>query len=94
MKLTNIKILERKNLGDYQHRDVELSAVVGEDESDSDAVARVIRLVTWHVHAPERKAEYAKATATLADENANEAAKAKATRYIARYDEAKAEVEG
>lgn len=94
MKITNIKILERKNTGDYQFRELELTGVVGEDESDSDAIQRLSQFVSWHLNLPERIAEYNKQKKVLENEDADAKAKAHATLYIAKFEAAKAEVDG
>ncbi len=94
MKFTQIELKEVKSLGNYESRALTITAVIDEGENEAEAVNRLAKSVRWYLNKREAEIEYAKHTATLADENADEVAKAKATRYIARYDAAKAEVEG
>ena len=94
MKITNIRVTQRLNLGDFQHRELELNGVVDEDESDSAAINRITAKVVWHLHRPERELEYKKQSAILADKKSDEKALEHAKRYVARFDEAKAEIEG
>lgn len=94
MKITNIRVTERLSTGDYQHREVELNAIVGEDESGTDAISRLVRLAVWHVNLPDREIAYKKQSAILADKKSDEKALERAKRYVTRFDEAKAEIEG
>jgi len=93
MKITNIKVLERKNLGGFSHREIELSGVIDDGESESAAIKRLSQFVSWHLNLPERSAEYDRQKKILADESSDDKAKAKATLYIAKFEEAQAEVE-
>ena len=92
MKIGTIKIMERKNLGDYQHRECELTATIDEGENESEAIKRTAALVSWHLNLPERQREYQTQKALLTSEDAT--VKAKAEKYVAHFDKAKAEVEG
>ena len=93
MKFTQIELKEVKSLGNYESRALTITAVIDEGENEADAVNRLTRSVRWYLNKREAEIEYAKHVKILADENADEKAKASAARYIARYDEAKAEIE-
>ena len=46
MKIAQIKYGQKKNLGDYQSRDLEIVGIVEENESDADAFLFVVLSLT------------------------------------------------
>ena len=50
MKMTAIKLMERKNLGDYQHRELEIQATIEEGESEATALNRLAKQVRWYLN--------------------------------------------
>lgn len=85
MKLTSITITERKNLGDYQHREAVLTGLIEESESELDAIDRITKLTSWAVHYPERALEYEKQKGLL--NSTDEKVKDFATKYVAKFEE-------
>lgn len=94
MKITNIEFKEVKSLGNYESRALSIGAVLDEGESEADAINHLSAAVRWYVNKPEREIEYKKQSAILADKKSDEKALEHAKRYVARFDEAKAEIEG
>ena len=92
MKIGTIKILERKNLGDYQHRECELTATIDEGENESEAIKRTTALVSWHLNLPERQREYQTQKALLTSEDAT--VKAKAQAFCERFETLQQQLEG
>lgn len=89
-RINTITITERANLGDYQHRECVLNASIDETESEIAACIRAVQLASWTVHYPERLHEYNKQKALLTSED--DKIKAYAEKYVARFEEAEAEV--
>lgn len=92
MKIAQIKYGQKKNLGDYQSRDLEIVGIVEENESDADAINGIAAMVDYYLNKPERLAEYNKQKGLL--ESEDEKVKTCAERYVARFDAVKAEIEG
>lgn len=63
MKIGQISLLQRKNLGDYQHLEVSITAVVEDEETASTAIDKLRKLVKWHLNADEYEAKYKKLSA-------------------------------
>lgn len=92
MKIAQIKYGQKKNLGDYQSRDLEIVGIVEENESDADAINGIAAMVDYYLNKPERLAEYNKQKGLL--ESEDEKVKTYAERYVARFEAVKAEIEG
>lgn len=92
MKIAQIKYGQKKNLGDYQSRDLEIVGIVEENESDADAINGIAAMVDYYLNKPERLAEYNKQKALLTSED--EKIKSYAEKYVARFEAVKAEIEG
>lgn len=92
MKIAQIKYGQKKNLGDYQSRDLEIVGIVEENESDADAINGIAAMVDYYLNKPERQAEYNKQKALLTSED--EKIKSYAEKYVARFEAVKAEIEG
>ena len=101
MKITEIKIQRRKNLGSYEHLELGFTAAIDEGETPTEAIDRVKKLLDWEINREERDATRAKHVKWLAwYEEQNEEAKAaglaekgRIEKWLTRYDELKAEVE-
>ena len=92
MKIAQIKYGQKKNLGDYQSRDLEIVGIIDENESDADAINGIAAMVDYYLNKPERLAEYNKQKGLLTSED--EKVKTYAEKYVARFEEVKAEIEG
>lgn len=92
MKIAQIKYGQKKNLGDYQSRDVEIVGIVEENESDADAINGIAKLVDYWLNKPERLAEYNKQKALLTSED--EKVKGYAEKFVSRFEALQAEIEG
>ncbi len=92
MKIAQIKYGQKKNLGDYQSRDLEIVGIVEENESDADAINGIAKMVDYYLNKPERLAEYNKQKALLTSEN--DKIKSYAEKFVARFEELQAEIEG
>lgn len=91
-RVTTFTINERKNLGDYQHRECTLNIAVDETESEVAACVRGAKLASWAVNFPERETEYNKQKGLLTSED--EKVKTYAEKYVARFEALQQEVEG
>lgn len=94
MKITNIKISQKTNLGNYESLDFGAEAVISEDDSINDATTKLTDFVDWHAQKPIRDAKAREYRKILGAPNATEAAKAEATRWLTMYDERQARVAG
>jgi hypothetical protein len=92
MKIAQIKYGQKKNLGDYQSRDLEIVGIVEENESDADAINGIAKMVDYYLNKPERLAEYNKQKALLTSED--DKIKSYAEKFVARFEELQAEIEG
>jgi len=63
MKIGELKLLQRKNLGDYQHVELSVTAIVEDEETATTAIDKLRKLVKWHLNADEYEAKYAKLAA-------------------------------
>ena len=93
MRITELKLSERKNLGDYQHRELTITTVLDDNESESDAVNSLLRKVIWYVNKPEK----AKANAhnkAIVEANQDAEAVAKGQSAVERYEAQLKEIEG
>lgn len=90
-RITEIRITEKKNLGNYESREFGISAVIEETESANESVDKLRKFVNYHLHKPERDkqlAEYSKAIQTLpAEQSAGHKA------WIEKYQKFVAEME-
>jgi hypothetical protein len=93
MKITELKLSERKNLGDYQHRELTITTVLDDNESESDAVNSLLRKVIWYVNKPE-KAKTNAHNKAIVEANQDAEAVAKAKSAIERYEAQLKEIEG
>lgn len=96
MKIAQIKYGQKKNLGDYQSRDLEIVGIVEENESDADAINGIAKMVDWFLNKPEREVEYNKWVKALGmtkceldEKQINHAQK-----FVARFEALQAEIEG
>ena len=92
MRVTEIRFAQKKNLGDYQSREIELTACVEENDDASAAINRVSNTVDWHLNKPEREVEYLKQLKLVASDD--EKTRNYAQKYVERFEEARLEVEG
>ena len=90
--MKSIRILERRNLGDYSHREIEITESIEDTASIDDAVHTLNRKIHWHLAKPEREAEYAKQQKLLASDD--EKVKSYAERFVERYEAQLKEIEG
>lgn len=97
--MKTIRYMERANLGNFSHREIEITEGV-EDESIDATLNTLGRKVRWHLAKPEREADYAKHQLTIArgGDGATDEDKAKsltfAKKFVAKFDEALKEIEG
>lgn len=89
--ITAVKILERKNLGDYSHRECELTATIDEGDDPNAVITATVAKASWYVQLPELESKYRKAKADLESEDAEVVARAKAN--IVRFEARKKYVE-
>ena len=95
MKIGTIRLMERKNLGDYSHRELEITATVEDNESEADAINKLAKQVRWFLNKRENEIEYNHQKALISGENEPpEDVLLKADRIIKRYEAALAEIEG
>ena len=95
MKMTAIKLMERKNLGDYQHRELEIQATIEEGESEATALNRLAKQVRWYLNKRENEIEYNRQRKLIEGENEPpEDVLLKATNFINRYEVELKEIEG
>ncbi len=92
MKITSITYEQKKNLQNYESRTITLTSIVDENESDADAINGIAAMVDYYLNKPERLAEYNKQKGLLTSED--EKVKTYAEKYVARFEEVKAEIEG
>lgn len=86
MKIGEVKFEQRKNLGDWNHVNVTVSALVEEDDTASAVIEKLRKLVKWHLNADEYEAKYNKLMAQ-AEKSETE------TVWLAAYDERKKVIE-
>ena len=91
--MTTVRILERKNLGDYQHRECEITTVIEGGANEAEAINSLIRRVRWHLGKPEAEKQYNKYKHLVSTES-EPAEFHKAMNYIDKYETALAEIEG
>lgn len=93
--MTTIRVLERKNLGDYQHRECEITTVIEDGANEAEAINSLIRRVRWHLGKPEAEHQYNTYKKLIStDDEPPEDLLIKATNFIAKYETALAEIEG
>lgn len=86
MRIGEIEYEQRKNLGDYNHVNLKISAIVEDEETASTAIDKLRKLVKWHLNADEYEAKYQKLVAMEFRTDAE-------TAWIAKYEERKNEIE-
>lgn len=93
MIVTNIKISQKRSLGNYENIEFMAEGVIEEGEKVNDATERLWNYVDWHAQKSNRDAKAKTYRAALADENTVPEKKAEAEKWLAAYDKRKAEVE-
>ena len=94
MRITNIKLTQKANLGNYESMEFTAEAVIDLDEDNVDTATRSLAdYVDWNAQMPIREAKARVYRQVLADENAPEEKKAEAEKWMAKYEERKARVE-
>jgi len=86
MKIGEVEFEQRKNLGDYNHLNLKVSALVEEDDTASAVIEKLRKLVKWHLNADEYEAKYNKLVAQ-AEKSETE------TAWLKAYDERKKVIE-
>lgn len=94
MKVTNIRISQKRSLGNYENIEIMAEAVLEDEESLNDATNKLYNYVDWHAQKTTRDAKAKTNRILVADERTDPAKKAEAEKWLARYEERKAEVEG
>lgn len=94
MIVTNIKISQKRSLGNYENIEFMAEGVIEEGESVNEATTRLWNYVDWHAQKSNRDAKARVNRLALADENTTPEKRAEAEKWIASYEARKAEVEG
>lgn len=93
MIVTNIKISQKRSLGNYENIEFMAEGVIEEGESVNEATNRLWNYVDWHAQKSNRDAKAKVRRLALADENTDPEKRAEAERWLAAYDARKAEIE-
>jgi hypothetical protein len=91
MRITNIRLAQKTNLGNYESLDFAAEAVIDEDETVNDAILRLSGFVDWHAKKPIRDAKARTYRSYL--EAGTDEQKAEAEAWLKIYDERKAAAE-
>lgn len=94
MKITDIKLTIKHNLGNWEHCEFTAEAVIHDEDNLDDATKKLTSYVDWHAKKPTRDAQKKAFDAALADANTTEEKRAQAERWVAIYEARRAEVEG
>lgn len=93
MRITSISIMERANLGNYEHVEFKAEAVIDEDDK-AGAVTETLRdFVNWHAQRNNRDAKRDMFLKELENPEIKDARKASLERWLQQYDERKARME-
>lgn len=98
MRITEIRISQKKNLGNYENRELGFTAALDENEKPNEAIERVRNLLDWEINRPERDANhaaYTKRVVELEGVTGDDADKERRQieRWFAKYESRKAEIE-
>lgn len=99
--MKTLRYMERANLGNYSHREIEVTEAV-EDDAIDEAIVTVGHKVRWHLGQPERQKQeaiylkYKDALKRLPDDPTQEQIDkwAKIVAFVVEYEKDKAEIEG
>lgn len=94
MIVTNIKISQKRSLGNYENIEFMAEGVIEEGESVNEATERLWNYVDWHAQKTNRDGKARTFKLALNDPNITPEKKAEAEAWLAAYDKRKAEVEG
>lgn len=89
-RVTTFTITERRALAQYEHREVTLSGIIDEKDSETEAIARAVRIASDNVLRPEREASEQQRAIDKAKRDATYATYKEA---LGRFDPAKASPE-
>lgn len=98
MRITNIRISQKANLGNYESFDFGADAVIGEEDDINGSTQTLVDFVDWHAQrsARENKARAHRkilAEATTAGTESTHPAALEAAAWLKKYEERKAKVE-
>lgn len=93
MIVTNIKISQKRSLGNYENIEFMAEGVIEEGESVNEATDRLWNYVDWHAQKSNRDLKAKTYRLALADENTVAEKRTEAEKWIAAYEKRKAEVE-
>lgn len=91
-KITNIRIMQRTNLGSYEHYEFAADAAIHEDENLEHATETVREYVDWYSRKPVRDITRRSHLKTLNDPSSTPEARDLASKWLARYDETEARI--
>ena len=63
MKIGEIEFEQRKNLGEYNHVNLKVSALLEDGDTANAVIDKLRKLVKWHLNADEYEAKYKKLSA-------------------------------
>lgn len=92
-RITNIHIMRRTNLGNYEHFEFSADAAITEEESVAEATAVLQEYVDWHARKPVRDGLRLDHLRIIANPESPEEAKTKSQNWINKYDAMKAKME-
>jgi len=93
MKITEIKIEQNKNLGNYESRKLGFSAVLDEHEKSEKCIADLKLFLDWHLNIEERESQAKQYRTEIDSGKLADAEKVKKEKWLNIYNETKAKVE-
>lgn len=92
MRIAEIKLTQKKNLGNYESLELGLTAIVEESDSPSDSIEKLRNLIDWELNKNERQIkfeDFQKQLLSITDEKRRE----QIERWIEKFTQMKNEIE-
>jgi hypothetical protein len=93
MIVTNIKISQKRSLGNYENIEFMAEGVIEEGESVKEATERLWGYVDWYAQKTNREGKAHTFRLALADENTTPEKKAQAQKWLDQYEARRIEIE-
>lgn len=93
MRITNISVTQKVNLGNYESIEFSAEAVLADDDNVDVSTKKLADYVDWNAQKPVREGKARVYRGALADPNAAPEKKAEAEKWLQMYEARKAAIE-
>ena len=86
-KITELRIMQRVNLGNYEHIEVMATALIAENEKPTDAADKTLKFVDWVANKNQRDTQAQNFEREIKSGSLSTSEVEKKTKWLAKYKE-------